>query len=441
MTDTIDFILGLKFEDLSPEVVAAASRALTDTLGVAVAGSQTKLSTIIHNHAAEHFGAGSNKPANLWNDGRQVSAAGAALANGMTIDAVDAHDGQKLTKGHIGCGVIPAIFAMAEATDNYDGEEFLTAVVIGYEIGSRAGIALHSSVSDYHTSGAWVALATAAIGARYLGLTHAQTRHAVGIAEYHGPRSQMMRTIDHPTMVKDGSGWGSMAGVSAAYLARDGFTGAPAISMEAEDLATVWGDLGDHWYVTEQYIKLYPVCRWAQPPVEAVLNLQREHNFELNDVKAIRVDTFHEAKRLCTKHPKTTEEAQYSLPYSVAVAMVHGTINPDHVSDDALDHPQVAKIQDMIDISETDAFNAAFPRARIASVELELADGTRLQSEPTEALGDPERPVSDEGIRDKFTSFSAPVIGDENAAALLKMISDLGISASAQDLCGALARH
>lgn len=443
MMDPVDFILDLKHRDLPQPIVQAAVRALTDTLGVAVAGSQTKLSTIIRNHAVEHFAAaaGNNAPAHLWNDGRPVSAAGAALANGMTIDSVDAHDGQKLTKGHVGCGVIPALFALAEATDNFGAEEFLTALVIGYEIGSRAGIALHASVADYHTSGAWVALACAGLSARYLGLDREKTRHALGIAEYHGPRSQMMRTIDHPTMVKDGSGWGSMAGVSAAYLARDGFTGAPAISMEAEDLAAIWGDLGDHWYITEQYIKLYPVCRWAQPPVEAVLNLQRAHKFAASDLSAIRVDTFHEAKRLATKHPKSTEEAQYSLPFSVAAALVHGTIGPEHVSDDALANPDVAQMQDLIEISEKDEFNAAFPKNRIASVEVTLKDGQVLQSEPTEALGDPENPISEAGVQDKFQTFTSPVIGGPNAQLMLDAITGLPTAASAHSLAEALAQH
>ncbi|MEP0942615.1 MAG: MmgE/PrpD family protein [Rhizobiaceae bacterium] len=447
MSNPVAFIHDLKFADLPEPIVQAAIRALTDTLGVAVAGSQTKLSTIIRNHVAEHFAAGSNTPAYLWNDGRPVSATGAALANGMTIDSVDAHDGQKLTKGHVGCGVIPALFALTEATGNFDSDEFLTSLVIGYEIGSRAGIALHSSVADYHTSGAWVALATAALGARYLGLDGEQTRHAIGIAEYHGPRSQMMRTIDHPTMVKDGSGWGSMAGVSAAYLAREGFTGAPAISMEAPELATIWGDLRDHWYITEQYIKLYPVCRWAQPPVEAVLNLQRQHHFEPDDLAAIRVHTFHEAKRLSTKHPKNTEEAQYSLPYSVAAALVHGTIGAEHVSDDALSNPDVARMQELIEISETQAFNEAFPKNRIASVELTLKDGQVLHSPPTEALGDPENPITETGVQNKFAAFTNPVIGSANAENMLKSITGLAASpahstqAQLTQLAAQLAQH
>src|SRR3546814_17958304 len=92
---------------------------------------------------------------------------------------------------------------------------------------------------------AWNALAAAALGARALRLDAGQTAHALGIAEYYGPRSQMMRVIDHPTMLKDGSAMGAMAGVSAALLAAAGFTGAPAITVAAAAGAAVWGDPGD----------------------------------------------------------------------------------------------------------------------------------------------------------------------------------------------------
>src|SRR5918997_4185607 len=82
----------------------------------------------------------------------------------------------------------------------------------------------------------------------------------------------MMRCIDHPTMVKDGSGFGALAGVSAAYLATEGFTGAPAVLVE-DGPAAIWGDLGRRWTILEQYFKPYPVCRWAQPAVEAAAAL------------------------------------------------------------------------------------------------------------------------------------------------------------------------
>ena len=169
------------------------------------------------------------------------------MQGALQIDALDAHDGHKLTKGHVGCGVLPALLAFTQAEHLQDDREFLAALVVGYEIGTRAGIALHRTACDYHTSGAWIAIAAAALGARTLKLNTTKTREAIGIAEYHGPRSQMMRVIDQPTMVKDGSGWGAMAGVSAAYLAAEGFTGAPAVTVEGMTFPTfgmIWDRRG-----------------------------------------------------------------------------------------------------------------------------------------------------------------------------------------------------
>jgi 2-methylcitrate dehydratase PrpD len=402
MTELISYLHDTTWQDIPQNVRHSAYRSLMDTIGVSAAASKTELSKIITAHAARMFG---GDQSSIWWGGRPASPVGAALANGMTIDAVDAHDGQKLTKGHIGCGVIPGLIAIAEAEGKLNSEEIMTALVIGYEFGTRAGISLHASVRDYHTSGAWIAVTVAAIGARVMGLNAEKTRHAMGIAEYHGPRSQMMRCIDFPTMVKDGSGWGAMAGVSAAYLAADGFTGAPAISIEAKEVAPYWSDLGQHHYMNEQYIKLYPVCRWAQPAVEAVLELVRQHGLTPDQIVAIDIESFDEAVRLCAM-AETTEEAQYSLPFSVAAAALRGTIGIDEISDAGLKDENIQAMARKVRISPDDDFNASFPRRRIARAIIETTDGRRLISEPTEAQGDPEEAVSDAVIQEKFRTMA-----------------------------------
>jgi len=418
---SLDFIHDTTFDSLPSAAIHEAVRCFVDTLGVAVGGSQTKLSQIIHSHATRQFG---GDDSTLWQDGRKVSAAGAALANGMTIDALDAHDGHKLTKGHVGCGVLPGLIAVMEAEGINDAREFLTSIVIGYEIGTRAGIALHSSACDYHTSGAWIALATAALTSRQLGLTKMQTREAIGIAEYHGPRSQMMRCIDAPTMVKDGSGWGAMAGVSAGYLAQDGFTGAPAITMEDPALNRFWSDLGQNWYIEQQYIKLYPVCRWAQPAAEGAIALVREHGITTDQIVKIKVESFHEAKRL-NVIPTNTEQAQYSLPFSVAVALIYGTISVAHITNNGLTDKDVLNLSKLVEITETDEFNSAFPAQRFARVHLVLKSGKVLSSEKTEAQGDPENKISDTLIWDKFRTFTIPILGDEWANSFLENAQNL----------------
>ncbi|WP_147125600.1 MmgE/PrpD family protein [Shimia ponticola] len=418
MPDPIHFILNTQIGDLPEKAVADARRGLLDTLGVAVAASETELSRIIRGHAVAQFGAGTADAAVLWQDGRRVSPAGAALANAMTTDALDAHDGSKPTKGHVGCGVVAATLAVSKGCA---ADEVLTRIAIGYEIGTRAGIALHGSVSDYHTSGAWIALACAAIAARALGLNAKQTREALGIAEYHGPRSQMMRCIAHPTMVKDGSGWGAMAGVSAAYLARDGFTGAPALTIEQADLAEVWSDLGTRWYISEQYIKLYPVCRWAQPAVEAALGLVARHTLNPDDVAAAHVETFHEAACL-TAIPNTTEEAQYSLPFSVAAAVRRGTIGVAEIGPEGFGDPSIIRFARHVTAEAKPEFDAAFPARRFAVVHLNLSSGAVVTSEVTEAKGDPEAPLTMGEVEEKFLRLASPILGEVDAERLRRAV-------------------
>ena len=86
------------------------------------------------------------------------------------------------------------------------GSEILLCLTLGYELACRTALAQHVSVPDYHTSGAWVAVAVAGVAARLWKLDRTQTAHAMGIAEHHGPHSQMMHCLDHLTMFKDGSG-------------------------------------------------------------------------------------------------------------------------------------------------------------------------------------------------------------------------------------------
>lgn len=417
LASVLAFTHDATFADLPDETVRLGRRLLLDLLGVAAAGSKTELSRIIRDHAVAQFGAGPGaKSAPILFDGREVSPAGAALAGGMTIDSIDAHDGHRLTKGHTGCGLLPALLAFHAAEQIDDWDEFLAALVVGYEVGTRAGIALHATVPDYHTSGAWIAVGCALVGARTLGLDAATTAEAIGIAEYHGPRSQMMRVIDHPTMLKDGSGWGAMAGVSATYLAADGFTGAPAITIDSPEVTDFWGDLGSTWLIGDQYLKQFPVCRWAQPAVAAAHGLMTAHSLAAADVAAVDVMTFHEGARLAVRHPTTTEQAQYSLPFPVAATIVHGEVTP-HTVTAGLDDEAINRLSAAIRIVEDDAHNAAFPAQRFARVALTLTDGRRLESPDTEAPGDPHTPLTDDDVMAKFRLYAG------SAAAALERAS------------------
>ncbi|CAB1059362.1 MmgE/PrpD [Olavius sp. associated proteobacterium Delta 1] len=419
--EIIQFIHEATWQDLPDNVRQQARRCLLDTLGAGVGGRATELSQIVYEFAAAAFG---GQGAQLWLDGREVSPPGAALANGMTIDALDIHDGHSLTKGHAGAALVPGLFATVsfESAGGISGKEFLMALVIGYEIALRAGMALHDTACDYHTSGAWNALGVAALAARRFGLKSDQTRHALGIAEYHGPRSQMMRCIDHPTMLKDGSGWGAMTGISAALLAQAEFTGAPALIVESDEVSRTWQDLGSAWQITRQYFKPHAVCRWAQPAVEATLVLQQKYQLTPEQVKRVVVSTFHEAVRLNCRSPHSTEEAQYSLPFPLAAAFAHGRLGVSELTGVALKDPVVLQLCERVEMIEDASFNQRFPAKRFARVEIETEDGNVFDSGEVEPNWEASNPPSDLELREKFRRSSCEQLPGERAAELEQII-------------------
>jgi 2-methylcitrate dehydratase PrpD len=435
------FIRGLSFDHLPDDVVASARRSLLDLIGIGAAGRRTRVAQIAATYAATQL-CGSDLSARILFDGRRTGLAGAAFAGATTIDALDGHDGHALTKGHAGAALLPALLALIdgakqeEAPADVNGREFLTCLVLGYEVATRAGIALHATVSDYHCSGAWNALGCAAIAARLLDFDAVSTRHALGVAEYFGPRGQILRACDSPTMVKDGSGWGAHVGLSAALLAREGFTGAPALTVEREDAATLWDDLGRRWRIREQYFKTYPVCRWAQPAVEAALELQRAHGFAPEEVATIAIDSFREAVALGSQcpMPRTTEEAQYSLSFPVAAALVFGRVGADEVDTSGLSDIRVARLVSATIATEDIEFSRRFPAERWARVRIALKDGRTLVSHANQARGGPDNPLGNDELHEKYRMLADPVLGRTRSERIAHAVDALAVSPEALPL-------
>ena len=417
----INFIHELTWEDIPREVRNQARRCLLDTLGTAINARETPASQIIHDFSAMVF---QGQGAYLWQDGRMVSPSGAALANGITIDSLDIHDGHKLTKGHAGAAIVPALFATVALSDEktISGKELLTSLVVGYEIALRAGIALHKTVPDFHSSGAWNALGCAAITSRRLLLTEIQTNEALGIAEYYGPRSQIMRVVDNPSMLKDGSGWGAMTGISAGLLAANGFTGAPALTVETPDVNDIWTDLDDNWRIMEVYFKPYGVCRWAQPAIACVLGLQKKYQIDPKLINKIKVFTFNTATHLTTRHPQSTDQAQYSLPYPVAAALVYGRLGSQELSGESLHNPLVLRLADCVEMVDDPLLSKRFPAERIACVMIETIDGQVYQTAETSARWDPEDPPTDAELLEKFRWLAGTHLKLEDVTELERLI-------------------
>jgi len=427
MTPQFDKIADFVMQPQVPESARRmAALLLVDTLGVAAGAHDLAPSSIARNYVVDFHAApeGANSAPLLF-DGRHASIPGAAFAAATQIDNLDGHDGFNPTKGHIGCAVVPALIAFARQHPELSSTQALDILAMSYEVGARAAIALHDTVSDYHTSGAWNGIAVAAIGCALNGASPEQLRHAVGIAEYHGPRSQMMREIANPTMLHDGSGMGALTGAMAAILALRGFEGAPAITLEAPEVGAFWADLGTRWTIELNYIKPYPVCRWAHAPLDALSALMTEHALTANDISQLDVQTFAQSAALFPGVPETTGQAQYSLAFALAAMMRHGHVGPAEISGAGLTDASVAALLPRIHVREAQEYSDRFPARRCAEIRVTRTDGRVLYSGETEARGGPEAPLGEDEVEAKLHLFAAPTLGKKRSQVLWRMRNDL----------------
>ena len=217
----VSFTLDTRWAGLPCEVQHQAKRCLLDVLGALLAGTRAPAARLMADFARTQF---SGDQAAILGASARASLVGAALANGFAGNALDIDDGYRRIKGHPGACVLPAVLGAGEFQD-CAGDEFLTALVIGYEVGIRAGLIRHATYTTYHSSGSWGAIAGAAAAGRLLGLDAARLWHTMGTAEYHAPIAPMMKGIEAPSMGKDSIGWGCMVALSSVLMAERGFTG------------------------------------------------------------------------------------------------------------------------------------------------------------------------------------------------------------------------
>ncbi|MGD8267908.1 MAG: MmgE/PrpD family protein [Desulfobacterales bacterium] len=420
LTDhTIDFTLNTHWGDLPAEVQHQAKRCLLDTLGALIAGSQTPVAEIMRKTAREQF---NGDQATIMVSGERVSAAGAALANGFSGNALDIDDGYRPTKGHPGACALPPVLAAAELAGGCTGQAFLSALVIAYELGTRAGIIRHATYATYHSSGSWGAIAGAAAAGRLMGLDAQEMFHAMGAAEYHAPIAPMMKGIDTPAMGKDSIGWGCMVAVLSALMARDGFTGIHPLFDDGPD-AAVMQSLGRQWEILNLYFKPYAACRWGQPAVAGALKIVRDHQLTPDQIRHIRVRTFEAATRLPNDPPRDTEEAQYSLAFPVVAALLDGEVGPAQVLPPRLHAPELLSLLERVSTEVAPEFEAEFPAKAPSEVVVETTDGQTFQSGRIEALWEPPDTLpTDAELEAKFRWLVEPVLGVRPCRELVSMI-------------------
>lgn len=415
----VEFVRSATIADAPPDVEDHVKARVLDTLAAITAGYRQEGVEIAREYAMTRLGGDGRdgQATALDGSGETVSVEGAALANGIAANALDIDDGHREVKGHPAAVVVPSALAAAEAA-NASQREFLRAVFVGYEIAVRAGLAIHSVDGVYTGTGSWGALGAAAATARLLEFSATQTAYALSVAEYHAPRTPIMRGVENPGMTKDGAGWGAYTGVVSAQLAEAGFTGSGTIFDES----TVSDSFRDQYHVTRGYFKPYPCCRWAQPGVEAILALRSQHDIDPASVESIHVATFEEATRLRTRIPETPEEAQYSYSYPVAAALARGRFTQAEHRGSARADDRILTLTDRVEFAVDDELDERFPEECLARATVATPNGT-YESDVTRSRGARAAPLSSKERLQKARRLVSPTL-PETAIAYLDATLD-----------------
>jgi 2-methylcitrate dehydratase PrpD len=382
--DVVRFIQDTTWDTLPDGVRHQVRLCLIDALGATLSGTLTRASEIASQYAAAVF---PGDDATILMKDTRASAAGVAFANGTAANALDIDDGGKYTKGHPGAQVFPTALSLAEKLGR-SGKEFLTAMVVGYEIAHRIGRCWHDSHAVYQACGSWGSVANAATAAHLMELSADQIKHALGIAEYHAPNLPMMRDIDHPGMVKHGIGWGALTGIVAAELASRGFTGIRSL-LSIDDYQSWVRDLGDRYIMAEPngvLFKEFSCCRWVHAALYAAKALSEREPVPIEAITRIRVTSFSETVRLRADVPTTTEEAQFNSAWPLAAMLVDGEVGPSQILDERLDDERILALVRKTELVESQAFTELAELQRLgdargryaADLEITMDDGRTL---------------------------------------------------------------
>jgi len=416
---TLNFILETKWVNLPGEVRHQAKRCLLDTMGALIAGHQTPVAGMMSCFALEQF---NGDAATILVKGSKTSASGAALVNGFANNALDIDDGYREVKGHPGACILSVALAAGEMAQSITGEEFLAALVVGYEVAIRAGMIRHATYETYHSSGSWGAIGGAAAAGKILGLNRNKLCHALGTVEYHAPIAPMMKCIEIPGMGKDSIGWGCMVAMMSVGMAESGFTGIDPIFNDSPKEEWI-KSLGQSYEFMNLYFKPYATCRWAQPGVDGALKIMAENNLTKKDIKQIKVFTFKESAALSTDYPRNTEEAQYNISFPIAASLLDGVVGPDQVLPPRLFEKDIHQMMDKIQIMAEERFQEAFPTKAESEVEITIENGKVFSSGVMSARWDPHTTFpTDRELEKKFIWLVAPVLGEDKADALIKLI-------------------
>jgi 2-methylcitrate dehydratase PrpD len=421
-----EYAAALRYEDLPEAVVQQAKECIIDTVAAGICGSALPWSRIVVDYA-ERTGPGGKS--HILGRGSAVQAPAAALANGALAHAFELDSLTRPGAGaHPGATVLPPALAIAQEK-GADGRALIAAFVAGNEVMIRIGRATgHTNEArGFHAPGTTGPFGGAVAAGHLLGLDAGAMANALGIAgSLCGGLLEFARG-DGGMVKRLHLGRASEAGVLAASLAAGGFTG-PRTVIEGQFgflrvFCTAWDEaeltrgLGEEYVVSTTVLKRYPCHATAHAAVKAVRELQAEQGFAAADVEAITVTG---SERMVERHhilePADLMLAQYSIPFSVALALCREARDPESWDEAALADPQIRALTRRVrQVQEPGGGHGAMG----STVTIALADGRRLERPAESGMLEPGE------LADKFRRLTRAALGERGAAALYERLQRL----------------
>lgn len=410
---------------IAAEVLHHAKRAVIDWHAALFPGAVVPPATLLEIALQDELDNGKARLAL----GRKATVRAAALINGSAAHTVEVDDIFRDGIYHPGAPTIAAALALAQA-NGASGEQLLRAVIVGYEISTRIGAAMGRAHYRYwHNTGTIGVFGACAACSELLGLEPTRFAHALATVTTFSAGLQQAFRMDSMSKPLH-AGRAAEAGITAALAAREGVTGSlDVIEGEAgfgramadnPDWNKLFDSLGKDFHVCRMTFKNHSCCGHTFAAIDGALALQAKMSVAANDIERVNVGTYKAALEVAGyEQPRTAAEARFSLKYVVATALTHGSVRLAAFERERMNDGGTLALMEKIDIKVDPQLDAAFPKQRAARVAIAASGGRRGDLLQPTRIGDPDAPLSDAQLEEKYLELAAPVIGDAPARALL----------------------
>ena len=416
INELVKHIVNTRYEDIPTDAVTAVKQEVLDSLATALGGSSKAGVKELVDMVREWGGA---QQSTVIAYGFKCPAPNAAQVNGTMIHALDYDDGHQVALVHLGCVAVSTAFAAAERVGKINGKEFLTAIALGGDLTARLGLASKpggsAMASGWHPTTLFGFLGSAAVAGRIIGLDEERMINALGLA-YHQCGGAGTGVADGALAKRMGPGLAAKGGITAALMAERGITG-ERDPLEGKtglyntymggdyDPTLLTADLGKKWEVVNIGDKPYPCCGLTHACIDAALVLKTKYKINPGDIKEITVyggDKVyqHAQPPEIKKAPRTIIDAQFSVPWVVAVALANGKVTVDDFTDEAIKRPEILKLAQKIETRLESSMNRH--GVEPGGVTLKMHDGREYTEEVENCLGSAQRPMTFEDVTRKF---------------------------------------